>query len=311
MNRKFFIFFILLSLSVAAFVGNIWFENVTAGKFVQSLITITLLYGLISIGIGGFFARRLSDSKTRYSFRKAMSMILIVVLAIVLLRIWVPNPQALLVAYGVVAAGIAVALQDLVKNIAGGLTIFVGGLFRVGNRIEMNGVVGDVIDIGLFNTTLLEVRGWIGADQATGRIVTVPNGSALNKPVHNYTKHHQYLWDEMSVVVTPESNWSEAMRLMGEIGQEHTSEFIEAADQSLTRLERFYYVEGHVLDPNVYVNLAADGYSLTLRYVVDAWQRRSTSSDIWGHVIRVFAERDDIFIAPPTLASVQYPLPRE
>jgi len=310
MNRKFLTFFILLSLAVAAFVGNIWFEDVTAEKLVQSLITITLLYGLISIGIGGFFARRLSDSKTRYSFRKAMSMIFLVVLAIVLLRIWVPNPQALLVAYGVVAAGIAVALQDLVKNIAGSLTIFVSGLFRVGNRIEMNGVVGDVIDIGLFNTTLLEVRGWINADQATGRIVTVPNGSALNKPVHNYTKHHQYLWDELNVVVTPESNWSEAMRLMGEIGQEHTSEFIEAADQSLTRLERFYYVEGHVLDPNVYVNLSADGYSLTLRYVVDAWQRRSTNSDIWGHVIRVFDERDDIFIAPTTLASIQYPLPK-
>ena len=310
MNKKFFKLFVLVSLSAAAFAGNIWFESAAAEKLVQSLITITILYGLFSIGIGGFFARRLSDSKTRYSFRKAVSMILIVILAIVLLRIWVPNPQALLVAYGVVAAGIAVALQDLVKNVAGGLTIFVGGLFRVGNRIEMNGVVGDVIDIGLFNTTLLEVRSWIDADQATGRIVTVPNGSALNTPVHNYTKHHQYLWDEISLVVTPESDWSEAMRLMGEIGQEHTSEFIEAADQSLTRLERFYYVEGHVLDPNVYVNLAADGYSLTLRYVVDAWKRRSTSSDIWGHIIRVFDERDDIYIAPNTLAQVQYPLPK-
>jgi small-conductance mechanosensitive channel len=135
--------------------------------------------------------------------------------------------------------------------------------------------------------------------------VTVPNGSALNKPVHNYTKHHQYLSDEMSVVVTPESNWSEAMRLMGEIGQEHTSEFIEAADQSLTRLERFYYAEGHVLDPNVYVNLAAAGYSLTLRSVgrgVAAAQYQLRR--LGGHVIRVFYERDDIFIAPTTLARV-------
>jgi small-conductance mechanosensitive channel len=311
MNRKFFTFFVLIIVTALAFLGSLWFESAAAKKVLQSLITITLLYGLISIGIGGFFARRLSDSKTRYSFRKAVSMILIGILAIVLLRIWVPNPQALLVAYGVVAAGIAVALQDLVKNIAGGLSIFISGVFRVGNRIEMNGVVGDVIDIGLFNTTLLEVRAWIDADQATGRIVTVPNGSALNKPVHNYTKHHQYLWDELNVVVTPESNWSEAMRLMGEIGLEHTSEFVDAADQSLTQLERYYYVEGHVLDPNVYVNLAADGYSLTLRYVVDAWKRRSTSSDILGHVIRVFEERGDIFIAPPTLARVEYPLPKE
>jgi len=173
----------------------------------------------------------------------------------------------------------------------------------------MNGVTGDVIDIGLFYTTLLEVRNWIDADQATGRIVSVPNGSVLHQPVRNYTKQHKYLWDELKLVVTPESNWEEAMRLLGEIGQEHTKDFIEEADKSLTRLERYYYVEGHVLDPNVYITPVADGYSLTLRYVVDAWQRRSTHSNIWGHIIRVVDERDDMFVAPTTIASAEYPLP--
>ena len=310
MNRKFLIFFLLLSLTALSFFGNIWLENNTANKIFESLITIVLLYGFISIGVGEFFARRLNDSKTRYAFRKAMSMILIAVIIVILLRIWVPNPQALLVAYGVVAAGIAVALQDLVKNLAGSITIFISGLFRVGNRIEMNSVHGDVIDIGLFNTTLLEVRGWISADQATGRIVTVPNGAVLNRPIHNYSKHHQYLWDELTIVVTPESNWGEAMRLMGEIGEEHTKEFIDKAEHSLTQLERYYYVEGHILDPNVYIIPDSNGYGLTLRYVVDAWKRRSTNSDIWGHIIRVFDERGDIFIAPTTLATTEYPKPQ-
>lgn len=71
-----------------------------------------------------------------------------------------------------------------------------------------------------------------------------------------------------------EGNWEEAMRIMGEIGETHTKEFIEDAERSLTRLERYYYVEGHVLKPNVYVTPSENGYTLTLRYVVDAWQRR-------------------------------------
>jgi len=90
-------------------------------------VSITVLYAIFSIGIEEVFAKRLKDSKTRYGFRKAISLILIILVLVVLLRIWVPNPQALLVAYGVVAAGLAVALQDLVKNLAGSLTIFLGG----------------------------------------------------------------------------------------------------------------------------------------------------------------------------------------
>jgi small-conductance mechanosensitive channel len=207
MTKKFFILFTCITAAGLVYLSSFWFDQLGLEKLFSSLVSISVLYAVFSIGIEGLFARRLSDSKTRYSFRKAVSLILILLCIVVLLRIWIPNPQALLVAYGVVAAGLAVALQDLVKNLAGSLSIFLGGIFKVGNRIEINGVTGDVIDIGLFNTTLLEIKNWIGADQATGRIVTVPNGAVLNQPIKNYTKQHQYLWDELTVVVTPESDW--------------------------------------------------------------------------------------------------------
>jgi len=310
MTRKFFVLLTFIVATGLVYLASLWVEQSGTDKLFFSLVWVTVLYAIFSIGIEEFFARKLSDSKTRYGFRKAVSLILIVLCIVVLLRIWIPNPQALLVAYGVVAAGLAVALQDLVKNLAGSLTIFLGGIYRVGNRIEINNVIGDVIDIGLFNTTLLEVRNWIAADQATGRIVSVPNGAVLNQPIKNYTKQHQYLWDELTVVVTPESDWSEAMRLLGAIGKEHTEQFIEKADRSLSNLERYYYVEGHVLEPNVYIKPAPDGYALTLRYVVDAWKRRSTNSNIWGHTIRVYDEHDHIFIAPVSIANPEYPLPQ-
>jgi small-conductance mechanosensitive channel len=294
-----------------AYLTSVWFDQAGTERLFTSFVSVSVLYAVFSIGVEEFFARRLSDSKTRYSFRKAVSLVLILLILVVLLRIWVPNPQALLVAYGVVAAGLAVALQDLVKNLAGSLTIFLGGIFKVGNRVEINGVTGDVIDIGLFNTTLLEIKNWINADQATGRILSVPNGAVLNQPIKNYTKQHQYLWDEITVVVTPESDWSEAMNMLGIIGKEHTEAFIGKADKSLSNLERYYYVEGHVLDPNVYVKPAPDGYALTLRYVVDAWQRRSTGSNIWGHTIRAFDEHGQIFIAPTSIANPEYPLPQQ
>lgn len=311
MKRKFLIFSALIIVTGVAYLATFWFPQNAVERIFHSVLALVVLYGVFSIAIEEHFARRLQDPKTRYGFRKAVSLLLIVAVLVVLLRIWIPNPEALLVAYGVVAAGIAIALQDLVKNLAGGIVIFLGGLYQVGNRIEIRGTFGDVIGIGLFNTTLLEVRGWVQADQATGRITTVPNGAVLNTPVQNYTKHHKYLWDELLVVVTSESNWGEAMRLLGEIGHEHTAEFIDDANESLTRLERYYYVEGRPLDPNVYVKPETDGYGLTLRYVVDARKRRSINSDIWGHVIRVFDEHPEIFIAPTTISTMEYPLPQQ
>jgi small-conductance mechanosensitive channel len=211
------------------------------------------------------------------------------------------------VAYGVIGAGLAVALQDVVKNLAGSIVILITGVYRVGNRIEINDTMGDVIDIGLFTTTMLEVREWLDADQATGRITTVPNGVVLTKPVQNYTKLHKYLWDELAIELTAESNWEEAMNIMSEIGETHTEQFVDDANKSLTRLERYYYVEGHVLKPNAYITPTTNGYTLTLRYVVDAWKRRTTNSDIWSDIIKAFAERSDIVIAPRTIASQKYP----
>ena len=308
MTRKFFVLFSYAVLSAVSYVVSIWLTNTATENIFISVLALTVLYGIFSIVVEEVLVRKITDNKTRYSLRKTVSLILLLVVLVVWLRIWVPNPQALLVAYGVIAAGLAVALQDVVKNLAGSVTIFLTGIYKVGNRVEINGTHGDVIDIGLFNTTLLEVREWLDGDQATGRITTVPNGAVLSRAVQNYTKLHSYLWDELSIVVTAESNWGEAMRLIGEIAQQHTEEFIAEAEKSLTRLERYYYVEGHVLKPNVYVAPADDGYRLSLRYVVDAWQRRSTNSDIWGHIIRTFEERNDIVIAPNTISSMDYPI---
>lgn len=310
MKRKFGILFFLVVASGVAYLSEHWLPQSPADKFFESILATTILYAVFSVVVEEFLVHRISDTKTRYSLRKAISMITIVLILVVLLRIWIPNPQALLVAYGVVAAGIAVALQDLVKNLAGSISIFFTGSFQVGNRIKINGVVGDVIDIGLFNTTLLEVGEWIAADQATGRITTVPNGCVLHQAVHNYTKHHKYLWDELAVVVTAESDWNEAIHIMSTVGEKHTKDFVTKADRSLTKLERYYYVEGHILDPNVYIEPGADGYRLTLRYVVNAWKRRSTASNIWTDIIAEFETHPNVFIAPPTIAQYEYPLPK-
>ena len=308
MVTKIVIFVGLLAVSLLAFFADVFLSTEMAVKLFWSAISITILYGIFAVGIYELGIDKVPDKKARYSIRKAARLTWNVLLVVVLLWIWVPNPQALVVAYGVVAAGIAFALQDVIKNFAGGFIIFLGSQYRVGDRIEIRGVCGDVIDIGLFSTRLLEIQGWVAADQATGRIVTIPNGVVLNNPVHNYTHQHEFIWDELAVVVTAESDWSEAMRLLVDIATEHTKEYAGVAEKSLGNLQQQYYIDGRETHPRVFIANHDHGYQLAVRYVVGARARRVVNSNIWGHIIRVFSEHSAIAIAPSSFASVPYPI---
>jgi small-conductance mechanosensitive channel len=124
-----------------------------------TFLALAVIYLIFKIGLEHILVRRIRDAKTKYSVKKALSIVYILIFVAILIQIWVSNNQALLVSYGLIAASIAVALQDFFKNFVGGVIIFLTGVYRVGDRIEVDQSYGDVIDIGLTYTTVLEIRG--------------------------------------------------------------------------------------------------------------------------------------------------------
>lgn len=302
MTRKLLILLALVLAAGVTWLGHDQYAYPELLKLSHTFAAIAALYFVFSIILEEAVAGRIHESKTRYGFRKTVSVLLLGVALIVLLRIWIPNPEALLVAYGLMGAGVAISLQDLFKNFAGGIVIFLTGLYQVGNRIEMKGSYGDVIDIGLFHTTLLEIREWVAGDQATGRITVLPNGQVLSNEVNNYTKDHHFLWDELSVVVTPQSDWHEAMSIMRERSQSLTVEFADEARRSLSQLEQRYYLEDRTMEPSVYLAPAKDGYRIAVRYVVEVRERRRIQSELLQQFITAFDEHERIELAPTTIA---------
>jgi small-conductance mechanosensitive channel len=243
MLRKIIVLLIIAGLSALAWFLNLKYDNVELDKLVYTLLALTISYFIFRFPLEEPAAKYIHDSKARYSFRKAVSLLFIVVSFVVILRVWIINPQALLVAYGLVAAGVAISLQDIFKNFAGGIIIFLTGAYQVGNRIAINGKSGDVIDIGLFYTTILEIREWVDGDQATGRLTSIPNGYILSCPVDNYTKDHLYIWDEIKIPLTYESDWKTARALIIGIATRETQEDTLAMEKSLGRLEEKYYLD--------------------------------------------------------------------
>lgn len=300
--RKLRTFFILCVVAIFFGVGSFFFENQYFSKLLQTLVAITTIYLIFKILLETLISKKIRDTRSRYSFRKTIHIIFLVIAFIIILRIWIVNPQALLVAYGLVAAGVAISLQDLFRNFAGGIILFISGPYHVGHRIEVNGTHGDVIDIGMMYTTLLEIRGWVGGDQTTGRICTIPNGSILSGNVLNYTKDHGFIWDEFVLPITYDSNWRDAMKIITGILEEETKEYVKGAQKNLSKLDDKYYVSKRNVEAGVYLTLTDNWIQMSARYIVEVHERRIVQAAIMEKILIAFEGRTDIVIASTTLS---------
>ena len=301
MLDKFIILLVLSGVTGLLWYANLTFKNADLEKLFYSSVAVTISYLLLKVVLEGLVGRRLKDSKVRYSFRKTTQILFAVLAFIIVLRVWIPNPQALLVAYGLVAAGVAVALQDVFKNFAGALAILMSGIYRVGDRIEVSSRYGDVIDIGLFYTTLIELREWVDGDQTTGRITLLPNGLVLSGPVHNYTKDHNFIWDEIALPITHDSDWKKAVEIVETIVKSETAETTKRAEHEISRLEEKYYLSKRNIEPAIFVTPTDNWIMLRIRYVVPVRDRRLVQNELFGLILEQLQNEPNITIASETL----------
>ncbi len=263
--------------------------------FVGSLVAVRwlLLWAL---------RRRGTAPTTRYRLRRGSAYFVGTVCLIALGVIWLRGLQAVATFAGLASAGIAIALKDIATNLAGWAFILWRRPFELGDRIEIGGLRGDVVDLGLFQHSVMEIGNWIGGDDRTGRIIHVPNAKVFTDPVANYTKGwFEQIWDEMPIVVTFESNWEEARRILERIVSADSGDGGDVAkDAQAPRATAYFLVLDASLKPAVYVSVVDMGVQLTLRYICHPRERRNAAQRIWIDVLNAFAQRDDIDFAYPT-----------
>ncbi|MFC1622793.1 mechanosensitive ion channel family protein [Patescibacteria group bacterium] len=306
LTKKLFIFSLFLVITLLLAISNAYYKEEDFEKIVQTAIAISSTYFLFKIILEAILSRKLKNARSRYSFRKTVHILFLLISFIVILRIWIIDPQALMVAYGLVAAGVAISLQDLFKNFAGGVMIFFVNPYQVGHRIELNGKCGDVIDIGILYTTILEMREWIGGDQSTGRICTIPNGAVLSENTNNYTKDHSFVWDEFMLPITYDSNWQKASGLIKEKVEKEVNQYFEDAQNSFSKLEeKYYFSKKRDIGVEVYIKLTDNWIQMSVRYVVDARSRRAVQASIMKEILVAFDTHADINIASATFSLVE------
>ena len=301
MLRSSVILLFLLFVSVALWFTNDQYPNTYLRNAFYTFAALAVSYFLLRFTFEQMVARGIREPRLRYSLRKTVSFIYLLSFVLIAVTVWVENTHALLVSYGVLAAGAAFALQDLLKNVAGGILIFLTGVYRVGDRIEINSKCGDVIDIGIVYTTLMETNEWVQGDQATGRLSAVPNGCVLSSTVNNYTRDHNYVWDELAIPITYDSDWKEAITTVVGVVEKETREVADQAEASISKLGEKYYLPRRALEPSLFLTLTENWIAFNIRYVTEVRQRRMLRSKLSQLLLSEIQSSERIRIASESM----------
>jgi small-conductance mechanosensitive channel len=242
----------------------------------------------------------ITDVKDRYQWRKISTYIGVFLGILVVGRTWFEAFESLATFLGLLSAGLAIALRDPLVNLAGWVFIIWRRPLEVGDRIQMGEHSGDVIDIRIFQFTLLEIGNWVDADQSTGRIIHIPNGKVFTEMQANYSKGFEYIWNEIPVLLTFESDWEKAKGILQEIVDANALHLTERAERKVRQAARKFLIFYSNLTPAVYTSVRDSGVLLTMRYLCTPRNRRGSEQDIWEDVLRRFADHDDIDFAYPT-----------
>jgi len=272
----------------------------TQVQIVQTIFIILLLV-LLRIWLLRLVRRRVEDISQRYHWSRIITYTVVAAGILIVARVWFAGIQPIINYIGIVSAGLAIALHDTVANLAGWLFILWRRPFQVGDRVEIDGVAGDVIDIRLFQFSVLEIGNWVQADHSTGRIVHIPNGKVMREPLANYTKGFRYIWHEVGVLVTFESNWRRAREILERIAEEKVHQLSNDAEEQIRQAARQYMIFYGKLTPRVYLTVEDSGVLLTIRYLVNPRRRRGTEEEIWELILEEFSRCDDIDFAYPTV----------
>jgi small-conductance mechanosensitive channel len=239
------------------------------------------------------------EGKNLYYFRKLISFTSGLLIAVIVGLNFIGDFGGLTAVVGLAGAGLAIALKDPIVSLVGWFLIVGRFGISVGDRVEINQVKGDVIDIGLLRITLLEVGNWVGAEQSTGRVVFFPNSFIFQSHYFNYSTGNSSIWDEIRFTVTYESDWKRARQILEEVATRASQTFIDAAKGSQQKLERQYQINLGTLTPYVYVSIANNGIDLVLRYLTGIRQRRSTQDQICQEILQAFGSEPDIELSAP------------
>jgi len=281
-----------------------WFTRIFTYSSIQVKFIATFVALLVFIVIRKIILKlvfsKTSDALVRYRWQKTSTYIIYGMGIIIIGSIWYKGIDSIATYLGLLSAGIAIALKDPLTNVVGWFFILSRTPFAVGDRVQLGDHSGDVIDTNFFKFTLMEIGHWGEGEQSSGRIIHIPNGKVFTETLANYGKGFKYIWNEIPVLITFESNWKKAKEILKTISEKHAAHVSKAAAKKFKETSKLFMMYKPDFDPQVYTKVEDSGVLLTIRYLCNPRKRRITTEWIWEDILDKFSSEDIDFAYPTT-----------
>lgn len=284
-----------------------WLTNETVDRLV--IITVAIVVILLIL----YYAKRtiskhVDDNSKKYRARKVSNIFAYLLIIIAVLFTYSDKLGNIGVAVGLAGAGIAFALQEVITSFAGWLSIIFTNQVKVGQRIKIDELRGDIIDISVLKTTIMEMGDWVDGDLYNGRITTISNSFIFKSAIQNYSADYPFLWDEISVPIRTNSDFQLAKKVFRDVTEEVCGAYAKASEKEWAKMQNKYQIENAQVAPMVTLKFDENWITFTIRYVVDYQKRRSTKDILFTRYLEEIAKYDDIImIATSTMEVTNVP----
>ena len=260
------------------------------------LAVVLILRQLILVALRRILGGEVADPR-RFWARQGLQLLVAVVLVIGVISIWVTPDTDITTGIGLLSAGLAFALQQVIVSLAAFFVILRGDTFSIGDRITLGGVRGDVVKLGFLRTTIMEMGQppsvaaadpavWVNSRQYTGRLVTVTNGAIFSDPVYNYTRDFPYLWEEIVLPISYRDDRATVEDILMAAARTHAIMDDPAAEAALAAMRSRYAMSDASLAPAVYWRLTDNWLELSLRFLVPVRGVREIKDRMTRDIVR-------------------------
>jgi len=281
--------------------------NPSIGKLITIVFGIAIIWIIIK-ALQKYIFSKIHDNDSRYKAIKVGSFFGYFLILVLLIFVYSNKLGGFTVALGVAGAGIAFALQEVIASFAGWMAIMLGGFYKTGDRVQLGGIKGDVMDIGVLRTTIMETGQWVDGDLYNGRIVLIANSFVFKEPVFNYSGDFPFLWDEIKVPIQYHSNYEKTKIILESIGKEVAGDLTQKSKEKWIVLQSKYRLEDAQTEPMVSLVANDNWVEFTLRYVVSYKKRRATKTELFTKILKAIESTNgEIKFASATFQLVEAP----
>lgn len=253
-------------------------------RLIYSILVVVLIRGALHL-LERTLPSHFGYGDQRYRARKTMAAVAHIVTLIFITILFADRLKHVGFAVGLFGAGVVVALQDVIASFGGFIAIGFSNLYRVGDRIQVNETRGDVIDISVMRTTMMETGNWVSGDLYNGRIVRIPNNVVLKVPVFNYSQGFRFVWDEIKIRLTSASDHQQAREMLLRVAKKTVSDYLLEAQASWKQITENYRIEKPLLEPDVTLQVKEGCLEFSLSYIVDYTKRTIVKDQLFTKVV--------------------------